>query len=505
MTPHLVLSLCTIFVAPPIPQEKAPEVAAKPGDSVVKVIASIRLPNPIRPWTQSKAVEVSGSGVVIAGNKILTNAHVLEYATEVYVQAGPGADKVEAKVETVGPDVDLAVLTVSDKKFFEKHKPLARAKAVPSPRDGVEVYGFSVGGDEMSVTKGVVSRIGYAPGGTGMYIQVSAAVNQGNSGGPAVVDGKMVGVVFSRRAGAENIGYVIPNEEIDQFLDNAKGGRYTGKFTFATLSQYQRLDNASLRAYLKLDKTTRGLLVTPWRGQEKGEPFQEFDVLTKIGEYDIDNEGMVRLTSGLRVPFYAPIQRLARNDAVPVSVLRKGKLLRLSLPVTKHDNRLIREFRGEQPSWFIHGPLAFSPVKEDGISYYLQMNANLEAGRSPMLRRRNERVRFQGEELVVVTHPMFDHQIAKGYDDPVGQVLAEVNGQKVKNLRHLVEILRDSTDEFLKFRFADEGAELLIFRRNELSKATEAILEEAGIAPSRRGSKDMLRVWNKGVRPAKDE
>ena len=108
--------------------------------------------------------------MVIAGNKILTNAHVLEYATEVYVETGPGADKFEAKVESIGPDVDLAVLTVSDKKFFGKRRPLARAKAVPNPREVVEVYGFSVGGSEMSVTKGVVSRVGYG------FIQVSAAI-----------------------------------------------------------------------------------------------------------------------------------------------------------------------------------------------------------------------------------------------------------------------------------------------------------------------------------------
>ena len=104
---------------------------------------------------------------------------------------------------------------------------------------------------------------------------------------------------------------------------------------------------------------------------------------------------------------------------------------------------------------------------------------------------------------MVVTHPMFEHKIAKGYQDPVGQVLEEVNGKKVKNLRHLVEILRDSTEEFLKFRFAEEGSEILVFKRKEMSKATEEILEDAGIAPSKRGSRDMLKVWNKGLNPAR--
>jgi S1-C subfamily serine protease len=447
---------------------------------------------------------VSGTGVVISGNKILTNAHVVQYATEIHVQTGPGADKFDAKLESIGQEVDLAVLTVADKTFFDKRFPLPRTKSLPNTRDTVEVYGFPIGGAEMSVTKGVVSRIGYSgyhTGGSGLVIQVSAAVNPGNSGGPAVVGGHMVGLVFSRLREAENIGYVIPNEEIDMYLEAVKKGSYKGKPSDATLTRYQRLENETLRALLKLDKKTRGVLTIPPRKPEAGNPFQEFDVLTRIGEHDIDNQGMVRLPSGMRVPFWGVIPRLARDNAVPITVLRKGKLLHLSLPVTTQDRRLVREFRGEYPAWFIHGPLAFSPVKDDAINMYLRLNTSLYNSRSPLLTRRADRVRFAGEELVVVTHPMFDHKIAKGYSNPVGQVLEEVNGKKVKNLRHLVEILRDSTDEYLKFRFAEESAEILVFRRKEMARATEEILEDAGIAPARRGSRDMLKVWNKGVTP----
>ena len=52
---------------------------------------------------------------------------------------------------------------------------------------------------------------------------------------------------------------------------------------------------------------------------------------------------------------------------------------------------------------------------------------------------------------------MFQHKIAKGYANPVGQCVKEINGKKVKNLAHLVQILRDSTDEFLVFRFAEQA------------------------------------------------
>src|SRR5581483_785522 len=139
------------------------------------------------------------------------------------------------------------------------------------------------------------------------------------------------------------------------------------------------------------------------------------------------------------------------------------------------DNRVIRDYRGEKPSYFIHGPLVFSPAKSDAIAWYARVRPDLDSSRSPLFARFRDHVRFPGEELVVVTSPLFPHKIAKGYDQPLGQVVTEVNGVKVKNLKHLVETLRDCRDEYLTFRFAEEGSEVLVFRREEMEKSTEEI------------------------------
>lgn len=493
-TRHVLPTFCLLLAT------ALPAGAAGPADSVVKVIASLSYPNPVQPWARGKAVEVTGTGVVIEGKKILTNAHLVTYATEVHVQPRPGADKVEAHVVGLGTDIDLAVLAVKEDKFFEKRPALARTRQLPKVQDGVAVHGFPVGGAELSVTKGVVSRIdhGAAYGLTpGVLVQVSAAINPGNSGGPAVADDKMIGVVCSRLNDAEGIGYVIPNEEIDGFLARLKDGRYESKPMEATGTDFQRLENPALRGLLKLDDKTRGVLVRPPEHRGADYPLQEFDVLTRIGTYEVNNDGMVRLENDTRVPFVALVPRLARGRAVPLTVLRGGKPVAASLPVTTRDNRVIREFEGEKPSYFIHGPLVFSPVKADALPLYFRMNPALYGSGSPLITRRFDRVRFPGEELVVVTRPMFDHKIAKGYDDPVGRVVQEVNGARVKNLVHLVETIRDSTDTYLRFRFAEEGAEILVFDRKEMDRVTEEILEENGIAPTRRGSADALKAWNR--------
>lgn len=75
------------------------------------------------------------------------------------------------------------------------------------------------GGDNISVTKGVVSRVEptqYVHGATQlMAIQIDAAINPGNSGGPAIMGSKVAGVAFQNLTGAENIGYVDWNNLIN--------------------------------------------------------------------------------------------------------------------------------------------------------------------------------------------------------------------------------------------------------------------------------------------------
>ncbi len=86
--------------------------------------------------------------------------------------------------------------------------------------------------------------------------------------------------------------------------------------------------------------------------------------------------------------------------------------------------------------------------------------------------------------------------LTKGYDDPNGSIVQEVNGVRVRNIKHFVEILRDSKEPRVTFKFArmiSRGREHLVFDRAQLQAATEDILKDFGIRYPY--SDDLRPVW----------
>ncbi len=261
--------------------------------------------------------------------------HLVTYAREVTVQGRDGGRRVEAKVQAVGPGIDLAILVPTELDFLNGRPPLTRAEGPPAVMATVLVYGYPIGGAGLSITKGIVLRVGFAAYDEqtfGLRLQVDAAINPGNSGGPALVDGKSVGLAFAQLDEAQRISYILPNEEIDAFLDDVRDGRYDGKPRLSSQLQLQVAENEALRARLGLSRDLGGMIVC--RGGDDGSrgPLREFDVLTHLGGHPIDREGMVRVRDGLRLRFPYLVPTLAGGGAVPARVWRDGKALELFLP-----------------------------------------------------------------------------------------------------------------------------------------------------------------------------
>ncbi|HLX68056.1 MAG TPA: trypsin-like peptidase domain-containing protein [Verrucomicrobiae bacterium] len=471
-------------------------------NSVVKIFSTTRYPEMFRPWEKSSPSEVTGSGVVIEGKRILSNAHVVLYASRVEIQANQSGDKISATVEAIAPGIDLAVLKVDDESFFDTHPPLPRAKLLPEIKDATMVYGYPEGGTSLSITKGIVSRIEFAVFNypvSGLRIQIDAAINPGNSGGPAIVGDKMIGLAFSRLISAQSIGYIIPSEEIDLFLKDIADGHYDGKP--AVLDTFQTLENPALRSYLKLDKSMDGILVHKPASDDGSYPLKEWDLITKIGDKPVDNQGMVKMGANLRLYFTYFVQKTVKDGKVPLTIVRQGKEMHVDLPVSSKYPMLLRDLGDSYPPYFIFGPMAFTVGTKQMAETFsgesesaARWSGWLNTMGSPLLTSVGKKTSFDGEELVVIPSPFFPHKLSKGYSDPQVQVVKAINGVHVKNLAHLVQLLRDCKDEFIVVEFENRFGETMVFPRAEMMAATDDVLNDNGIRSQ--GSPDTLAIWN---------
>ena len=471
-------------------------------NAVVKVFATARYPDYFKPWSKSAPSSLVGSGVVIEGRRILTVAHVVLYASQVQIEANESGEKTTATVQGISPETDLAVLKLDDESFFDSHPPLARARQLPDDKDAVMVYGFPTGGSSMSITRGIVSRIEFAAynyGVSGLRIQVDAAINPGNSGGPAMVGDKMIGLAFAHLRQAENISYIIPCEEIDLFLNEIAVGSYHGRPTMNLA--LQELQNAALRSFLGIDKSIHGDVVQQLGPGSGDSPLRKWDIITQIGDTAVDDEGMIRLDSGLRVHFSYLIDRTATNGRVPLTIIRSGNSMHVEVPVVSDPNWVLPRLKGSYPSYFVYGPLVFANASSD-------MVLDLVAGRtssawtmtllsqgSPLLDRLNDLPEFDGERLVIVT-TFFPHKLSRGYVNPTAQIVKSVNNIPIKNLGQLVQVLRDCKDRFVAFDFHGINTHTLIFPREEMVAGTDDILTDNSVRSQ--GSPDMMAIWNTG-------
>jgi S1-C subfamily serine protease len=470
-------------------------------NSVVKIFSTMRYPDPYRPWTKLSPTEATGSGVVIEGKRILTNAHVVGYASQIQVQANLAGDKYSATVEFIAPGIDLAVLKLDDESFFDTHPPLAMTRNLPGIKDAVMAYGYPEGGNSLSITKGIVSRIefaGYNHSTSGLRIQIDAAINPGNSGGPAVVGDKMIGLAFSRLNSADNIGYIIPSEEIDLFLQDIADGRYDGKP--AMFDDMQTMENPALRPFLKIDDSVKGMIINQPASNASDYPLKKWDVITRIGDTPVDDQGMVKLTDDLRVSFRYMVQKIAKDGKVPLTVVRAGREIHLQLPVSNRRPQVIPDLENDYPSYFICGPMVFSGATQNFVRYLIDGENGrhwisiLSYTGSPLLDRIADKPAFDGEQLVVVSSPFFPHKLVVGYSEPYYQVVKSINGIPIKNLNHLVQVLRDLKTDYVTIEFDSRFGETLVFPRQEMLSATDDILADNGIRSQ--GSPDTMAVWN---------
>ena len=240
-------------------------------------------------------------------------------------------------------------------------------------------------------------------------------------------------------------------------------------------------------------------MITDPAVDDPGYPLQRWDVITRIGDYALDRQGNVLISDELRVGALYLLQRLTENDHLACTIIRDGAEMQLDLPV-QYERPLVLPFLFEDdPRYFIYGPLVFSQATQDHVQRFNERSRlNLAARGNPLMTRLSDDPEFPGEEVVIITSQPFSHPLMKGYSEPFLYPVREVNGVAVKNLVHLVEILRDNQESQVEFVFGQQSnrtPEILVFEHQAMLDATEEVLNDNGIRYAY--SDDIRAVWER--------
>jgi S1-C subfamily serine protease len=300
----------------------------------------------------------------------MTNAHVVSNARFLSLIRENDPKQYIARVEHIAHDCDLAVLKLEDEAFFEGTTPLDFG-GIPGIESTVSVFGYPIGGQRLSVTRGVVSRIDFLPYShsnidSHLVIQIDAAINPGNSGGPVLQDGKVVGVAFQGFGVtvAQNVGYMIPTPVVRRFLKDIEDGSYD-YYMDLVISTFN-LQNKAMRRALGLEDNDRGIMVSTV--SESGCAFgklQAGDVLLSIDGHPIASDSYVEL-DGERVEMAEVVERKFKGDTVKLKVLREGRELEVIIELDRAKAQAMQAMQyDKKPRYVLFGGLLFQPLSQN--------------------------------------------------------------------------------------------------------------------------------------------
>ena len=470
-----------------------PPVSANPlllRRSVYKIETTSQDRNFLNPWRLRSPENFSGTGFYIGDGRILTNAHVVSNASYITVQRDSDPKPMAAWVEFIGHDVDLAILKVKDKHYFRGVDTLAFG-SIPRLRSPVSTVGFPLGGDQISITDGIVSRISYrnyvhSDANRHLLIQVDSAINPGNSGGPVFQGRNVVGVAFQSLTRAENTGYIIPTPVVQRFLADVADGKYNGVPEWGVDSADWFVNNpAAVRFYHLPKGEPRGVIVNKvYEWSPAAGILQQGDIILSIQGQEIGVDGRV-VYEGERVDFEVLYDLLQIKDKVRLDILREGVVQEKSFAAsTGKPHPYMGRIFSRRPRYTVFGGLVFTAFSRGvlelwGDDWYrkapLMVRHLLQM---PDLMPESEK----REEIVAVTD-VLTHRVNAFVDIASSIIVDKVNGKTVTGVQGLHDFLLSTKDKLLTIEFLNER-DPWVLDMSELRGADAEINKQYGVNPS---------------------
>ena len=470
----IVASFASAF--PAWAQEEVNPPAAEQGNdpinAVVKLEVTTAKSDILCPWA-NRTDGGTGSGVVIGNGRILTCAHCVADAIYIRIRKQNEDALYHATVLFTDNDADLALVSVDDPKFMSDITPMEIGET-PHVQDDVLAVGYPIGGEDISFTRGIVSRIEdirYSHGWTVLLgIQVDAAINPGNSGGPVldIKSGKIAGIAFQGKdeEKSEALGYIIPPDIIRHFLSDIQDGKVDG---FSDIPfEWDQMESPAKRHYYKMDSGQTGVIVDNVDTALGSDSIHTDDIILEMDGYKVSNNGRIRLRGGVARSLFYPIYTRQIGEKIPVKVFRDGVIVNTFVVAAKKNYRVRRWMYNARPDYFVYGGFVFTTISYD---YLVRSKAHFHDD----ITKNKE---FPDDEPVVISFCFADTGI-EGYLGMDKSLVRSVNGVKVRNLRHLTELIDQCHNGFVRFNLdRDEEWDVkLVVDAKEMREATTRVMK----------------------------
>lgn len=449
------------------------DVAVK--KALVKVYTSHQLFDYLSPWQYGQSANSTATGFIIDGERIITNAHAVLNSKFLQVRKEGDSKKYKAVVKFTSEEYDLALVEIEDKSFFKGTVPL-KLGTLPEIQEKLTVYGYPLGGDKLSTTQGIVSRMEhntYTLTNRKFLIgQTDAAINSGNSGGPVVSKGKVAGVAFAGLNSADNIGYFIPVNILNNFLEDIKDGKYDGSPLLGV--EWSELESPSHRRMLGIEAKTGGILI---KKVFKNSPFegvlQKNDVLMKLDNYPVEYDGTIEFRKNEKTDFSYVNQQKKYGDNLSYEIIRDKKTKTGQVKLEKKDIKytVVTEVTIETPpSYMVYGGLLFEPLTSNYMAGTIEKLGSVYD--------REELYKDYKELVVLVRVLPFDVNL--GYTDAENEIIVKVNGEKYKDFKDFAQKVKNVKSGFIVFE-NDNGDEIVLDVK-EVEEQREELMQNYNIS-----------------------
>lgn len=422
----------------------------------------------------------------------------------------PTKEKEELKIKQTNVKEEKIIIKNLMDEFYSDMPRLSFSKS-PKKTDELYAYGYPYGGDNISISRGIINRyeVGYYLKSQGIIIQIDTPINPGNSGGPAINNQNMVaGVVFAGydEPGAQNVGYIIPPFVVTHFIKVFQ--RYNKFPGICSLGiEVQNTINDAGRSYYNIDKLTLklfkdeqhkleeyekkhstiaivqdeihtnkslGIIVTDSYGTPE---LKRNDIILRINNKNVDSNGYVfHEQSNEMLPYWYLFDFMFPGEKVEIDVIRKEQLKKITFRI-KTAKHLVPALEYEvTPRYYILGGLIFVPLS--GSYIYQQLLLNKGVGGLIGIYEESRWKTNDMEELIILSD-IISSELSKGYMGYENLLLMTVNKKKVKNLEHFKDLIDNNKEKYIRLKFSD-GVKIILPAHN-IVENTQIISKQLGV------------------------